>query len=292
MFDLTMIEEARSTGRGHNLFVEVLKMIGVFVVISMLAQVLGSVLIILAGGHEDDLITTVGLLWAQLFCILGVALYCKFVEKRSLTSVGFVKKDFWKQYLKGLVTGFAMFAAVVLVGTAIGAFRFVGLSDNFNFGIYLLFFGGFVMQGMSEEVMCRGYFMVSMARKSSVVVAVIGNALLFAVMHAPNNGFGFFPCVNLILFAVFASIYTLKTGNIWAVSAFHSIWNFSQGCIFGLSVSGMELLPTLVVFESTDQVLANGGAFGPEGGFVVTIVLLVEIITMLIPLAKTSKNNV
>lgn len=281
-----MIEEARATGRGNMFVLEILKAIVLFAVVTLIVQVASSLIIILAGGLHNEVISTAGFLWGQIFGIALMILYCRFLEKRPVSSVGFIKNGFWKQYLKGLGVGFGMFAAVVIIGTALGAFRFVGFNKSVNFGVLLLFLGGFMIQGMYEEVFCRGYMMVSIARKSSVIVAIVINSLAFALMHAANNGFSLLAFINLMLFAIFVSLYTIKTDNIWAVGALHSIWNFSQGCIYGLSVSGMEVLPTLFVFESTDNLLANGGAFGPEGGYVVTCVLIVEIAALLIPALK------
>ena len=44
------------------------------------------------------------------------------------------------------------------------------------------------------------------------------------------------------------------------------------GCVFGLPVSGAAL-PSIFTFENTSLSLLNGGAFGPEGGLIVTALL-------------------
>ena len=58
----------------------------------------------------------------------------------------------------------------------------------------------------------------------------------------------------------------------------HSIWNLVQGNFWGLRVSGMGTQCS--IFSSTmieDKSIINGGAFGPEGGLGVSVVLLVGI---------------
>ena len=230
-------------------------------------------------------------LYEQIIGIAIVLLYCRFAERRPLSSMGYVKRGAVSQYLSGLGVGFAMFAAVVGLGTVLGGFRFEGFTDSFRPGILLLFLGGFLFQGMFEEAMCRGYIMVSLARKNSVLLAVIVNASIFGLMHAFNPGFGPLPVVNLVLFGFFASVYMLRTGNIWGVAAIHSIWNFVQGNFFGLSVSGMPLMPTVFRFSSTDNALISGGDFGPEGGLPVTVVLVVGIaLVLLVP--KKGKEQI
>lgn len=291
MMNCKMIEEARSTGRGNNIFLEIVKACLVFLGATLISQLLSAVVITVLGGADDGLFSTLGFFWGEAFGIAAILLYCRFCEKRTVQSVGFTRKDWWKDYLRGLGTGFGMISAVVLVGTALGAFQFVGFSDSFNPLMLLLFGGGFMIQGMFEEVVCRGYMMVSMARKNSVIVAVICNSLIFTLLHIGNDGFGIIPFINLTLFGIFASTYMLKSGNIWAVGALHTVWNFSQGCFYGLSVSGLELLPSVFTFKPTDNILANGGTFGPEGGYVVTIVITIELIVLLYSTRITKQQS-
>jgi membrane protease YdiL (CAAX protease family) len=171
-----------------------------------------------------------------------------------------------------------MFAAVVGIGVLTGAFVFEGIADNINWGLIALIFWGFFLQGMEEEILCRGWMMTSVARKSSVLAGVITSSVVFSLLHIFNPGIAILPIINLTLFGLFASIYMLRTDNIWGVSAIHSIWNFTQGSLFGLSVSGMDSMPTILKFSSTENTLLNGGAFGPEGGLIVSIVLIISIV--------------
>jgi membrane protease YdiL (CAAX protease family) len=141
---------------------------------------------------------------------------------------------------------------------------------------------------MSEEVLCRSYFLVSLARKKGYIwMAVIVNALAFAALHLGNAGIAPLAFVNLILFGIFASVYFVKRGNIWGIAAIHSIWNFAQGNIFGILVSGNDFGTT--IFESeinTSMTLVNGGDFGLEGGILVTIILVVGTVVMLMTKQK------
>ena len=86
--------------------------------------------------------------------------------------------------------------------------------------------------------------------------------------------------INLFLFGVFAALYFLRRGNIWGISAIHTIWNFAQGNIFGCKVSGMNMGETIFNTVETNGVLWSGGDFGPEGGIGVTVVLTIGIIIL------------
>lgn len=280
------IESARATQRGHGILLEMLKVLLVLCIIILVSQTLSAFVVLIIWGPENQTMATLGSFWGESLGILMLIGYCRFFEKRMTRSIGFEMKNFWKDYLQGLSLGFGMTMSIVIVGFALGGFRYVGINDSIDPIMVLLFMVGFMIQGMFEEVLCRGYILVSLARKNSVLIAIILNSLVFALLHIGNDGFGLIPCINLVLFGVFASVYFLKTDNIWAVSALHSVWNFSLGCVYGLSVSGMELMPTILKIEQTERTIINGGAFGPEGGVTVTIVLIVELVILIFPIIK------
>jgi len=202
-----------------------------------------------------------------------VCLYVKLLEKRKVRTLGFVKKRAVTHYLLGLLTGFAMFSGAVLICRLTGAIT-LHSNSNIDYLMIAVYFGGWIIQGMEEEVVCRGFLLTSLSRRYSVVVGVIVNSVVFAAMHLLNPGIGVLPFINLVLFGVFASLLFVKTGNIWFCSAVHTIWNCVQGNFYGISVSGNLPMPSFFTSKFTSgQELFNGGAFGLEGGLGVTAVL-------------------
>ncbi len=247
----------------------------------------------------NEMIQSNALVITSLFstagAILVTLLFCKLIQKRKMTSVGFFKKDMIKEYLIGMGAGFIFFTVAILICVLTGAVKFNGLSANFSIGIFLLFFVGYMVQGMSEEILCRGYFMVSVARRYPVAIAILANSLLFAALHLLNSGITVLAFINLTLFGVFASVYFLKRGSIWGVAAFHSIWNLVQGNVYGVLVSGIS--SDCSVFSTTmteGKELINGGAFGLEGGIAVTIVYVIGIagLCMMKTVDKGAESNI
>ena len=158
-------------------------------------------------------------------------------------------------------------------------------------GMIILYFLGYMVQGMSEEILCRGYLMVSMQRGCPLWVAVLTNSLLFTVLHLGNPGITPLALLNLALFGIFASLYTLRRGSLWGIGAIHTIWNFAQGNIFGISVSGLSGSPSIMTATTAEGgSLVHGGAFGMEGGLGVTAVLLIGCAVLL--LIKTKKSEI
>jgi len=210
---------------------------------------------------------------------LLVIVYCRYIERRSMYSMGFVRENAFKDYIRGLFTGFVMFASAVLLAFVSGGLRYNGFVTGEQFALLIGFLVGFMIQGMAEEVLVRGYFMVSVANRSSVLFAVLSSSIVFAILHIFNSGISLTAMLNLVLFGVFTAVYMLKMNSIWGICAIHSMWNFAQGNIFGISVSGAR--PTVSVFSfelKPGAELINGGSFGLEGGLAVTVVLALSLV--------------
>ena len=289
-----MVQEAAQTG-GKNVILEILMFVGVFIGVSIIQYIPTLVAGFMLYVTYDQLMMVH--LFGTVIMTLMTMLFRKVIQKRKMCTLGFKKPGMWKEYGIGLVVGFVMMAVIVLVGVVTGSMTLTfnpEAATGAGIGMLVLLFFGFVLQGMSEEVLCRGYFLVSLARKKGYMwMAVIVNAVAFAALHLGNAGIAPLAFVNLILFGIFASVYFVKRGNIWGIAAIHSIWNFAQGNIFGVLVSGNDFGTTIFKSEINESMtLINGGDFGLEGGILVTIVMIVGTLMMLITKQKDVAEEV
>lgn len=212
--------------------------------------------------------------------IIAVIYFSVKFDGRRIFSLGFVKKGAFKEYISGVGIGIGMFTIVAGIIIAFGGAKIVGFGDISP--LFFLYFIGYLIQGMSEEVLLRGYYFTTAASKGKVSLAVFISSAAFSLLHAGNNGINLIGYVNIFLFGVFAALYFLRRGSIWGISAIHSLWNFTQGNIFNSNVSGNALGCSLFkVKYSEASTLLNDGAFGPEGGIAVTIVLFLGILVLL-----------
>lgn len=299
------MKQAADRQRGQNWFIELLIFFLVYFVSSIgmsFILIAGSVIVILkdsrimqqfAAGNTQQaealmntLLESDPLMLLTLFSnaamILLTILFCITIQKRTAASMGFVRRKAGLHYLAGAGAGLLLFGGAVLINVLTGSMTINGISSDFSPLLFLLFLAGFGIQGMAEEVLCRGYFMVSVGRRYSAAVAVFLNSAVFSLLHIFNPGISPLAIINLLLAGIVFSLYFLRTGNIWGVGALHSVWNFVQGNVFGMEVSGLNLSCSL--FESsTDPARSfwNGGAFGPEGGFSVTIIMVIAILLLL-----------
>ena len=224
-------------------------------------------------------------LFATVSTVAAVLVYCLCFEKRDLTSLGVIPRGILPEYAIGLVAGVLLFGGAVGIGVLAGSMSVAPAAEPPSVWLLLLFLVGYLIQGGSEELMCRSYLMVSLSRGWPVWAAVVSNAGMFALLHIFNPGISVIALLNIFLFGVLASLLALKRGSIWMVAALHSAWNFAQGNLFGIPVSGLTGSPSPLTATLSDGLTwVSGGDFGIEGGLAATAVLLLGCgIVLLLP---------
>lgn len=238
------------------------------------------------------------MLFLTVFTIIAALFYCKKLEKRSFFSMGFHKKGAALEYLAGLAIGLVMFGLVFVLMWASGSVTEVSFNRDVSVPMLLLFFLGFVIQGASEEILLRGYYFVtgavcSKSARYNIAIALFASSALFSLLHLGNSGISLLSIINLFLFGVFAGLYFLRRGSIWGIAAIHTVWNFAQGNLFGCQVSGMVMGDSLLQSAADESKwLLNGGAFGPEGGLCVTLILTLGIVILAFMKNKEIKRDI
>lgn len=216
-------------------------------------------------------------LFGFLFPLLGISLYNRLVNKRSLRALGFAREKWLLTYAKGFALGTVCLLAIVLVATLFGGFK-LSVTPQPDWLLLLGLLVGFMVQGLTEEVLCRAYLQNSVAAYKGQKWGIIVSALLFTLLHASNNGLALLPILNLFLFGLVFSLLYALTDNILLVGATHSAWNFMQGPVMGVKVSGNQFATSVLNAEATNRLnLVSGGAFGIEGSILTTIVGLILI---------------
>lgn len=216
-------------------------------------------------------------LFATILTTITFLVGAKLLDKRSSQSFAFFKEKALSQY--GIGVGIAALLMIVIYSSlALTGNLRSELNTDMSIIAWLLGMLGFMSQGLSEEVVMRGYLMNGLAPKWGVPLAMILNSGIFAALHLGNPGMSNLALFNLFLAGIFFSVIFYVTDNMWLTGALHSFWNFIMGMVFGVQVSGLQKLESI---WNTDFVrgkeLFTGGAFGFEGGLVVTIVMLLAI---------------
>ncbi len=285
---LNFAQEGKKPGK--NLFVVIGETMGLFM-LSQIATCVGIVIYLSASvlsvtdqsdGFRFEFNLTNGLidknlvlimLFTEIFMILIFMLYARFKENRSLSSLGIVKAKMIPSYLIGILGAAVSMIIATVVCLITRAFTIEKTDCSILY--FFLYAFGWIIQGLAEEVMCRGFLMTSIARRYSLKTAVIANSIVFAVLHVLNpSGITVLAFVNLFLYGVFASMMFIYSENIWLCAGFHTVWNMIQGNVLGIPVSGIRVPSLFAINMNENLSLINGGAFGLEGGLCVTAILI------------------
>lgn len=207
----------------------------------------------------------------------------KMFEKIPFRALGAAFTSGWlKNFGIGLVFGAATLAVAVA-----GAAIFGGLSFEINPDLLawpfvrslLASFAIFAAAAAFEEAFFRGYLLQTFARSGLAWLAIAITSLLFGYVHMDNPNAGVFSTVNTVLAGLWFSVAYLKTRDLWFVWGLHLMWNWMQGSIFGIEVSGitrMSKMPLLKEIDSGPSWL-TGETYGLEGGVACTVALVAGI---------------
>ncbi len=227
-----------------------------------------------------------------VFFIVFVWLYAKFVEKRSFASLGFFGRRKLRDYTKGVIIGLLLLSVSFII---VASSSKANIVYSFNFNIYsvlsiLSVLGFFLIQGASEEIFMRGWFMQSIAVRHWPWLGILLSTLIFTLLHAANPNLNVVAIVNLFLIGIFLAILALYDENLWGACGFHSAWNFTMNSIYGVQVSGNKLTgETLMQSNFEGNELITGSGFGLEGSLVVTTIIVIA--TILLILLRTKRLN-
>jgi CAAX protease family protein len=212
------------------------------------------------------------LFWFSLLllpALLGLyAFLTRVLEGRPLGSVGFAFHPRWKNELwTGLIAGTVMMLAVAVAQSLLGIVRFspaqgaAGRSVLAGMFLFLLFMAA----AADEELVFRGYPFQRLVEVGGPVFAVIALSVLFGVAHLRNPSQTWISTLNTTLVGVLLAICYLRTRALWLPLGIHFAWNFVQGFVLGLPVSGMVFPAGILQAKISGPSWLSGGAYGPEG---------------------------
>ena len=219
-------------------------------------------------------------LFSFVFILLLFIFWVKVIEKNSLSTLGFVKKN-WLKYLGwGILISLLQMGVIALVYQVggIGTFELNELSLEpilFILGLFPFW----LLQGGTEEVATRGWLLTRIAARTNLPLAIAISSSLFGILHMGNAGVTFLSVLNIILDGVLAGLLFIYTDSIWLVVAQHGTWNYVQGNLLGFQVSGTGADASIFSFSmGSGPDWLTGGAFGAEGSIITTLVLLVSLV--------------
>ena len=222
-----------------------------------------------------------------LMLVMGVAmLLARWIDHRPWRDYGFHFSGVWWRDLGfGVVLGLALMGAIFGVELAAGWVSVSGTLRNGLPGLpfWQLLVDGFfsyVLVGVEEELLTRGYLIRNLAEglrvgpKAAVLVAYLLMSVFFGLLHLANAHATLVSTLYLTVAGLFLGLGFVLTGELAISIGLHFAWNFAQGYIFGFPVSGGTSNLSLLATQQGGPDVWTGGAFGPEGGLVGLLAIL------------------
>jgi len=208
-------------------------------------------------------------------------LFLTVFDRRSFRVLGIWFFAGWgREVVAGVGLGVAVLVVCVGFSVTFRAVVFQGMADLSSASLLglaktalLLFFAA-----ANEEFLFRGYAFQRLVDSLGALWTVLITSALFGIAHLFNPSPTPLSTANTVLAGVLLSLAYLKTRALWLPIGLHWAWNFTMGPVLGLPVSGLNVTPTLFRAESTGPQWLGGGAYGPEGGVLMTAVCVVAIL--------------
>ena len=214
-----------------------------------------------------------------VFILIIIYFFRKFIDRKSIVSLGFSIKNRVKDIIFALVLGFIIMASGFSLLLIFGNLEIIAL----NFVPYVMFISLITLLAVSliEEIVFRGYLLNNLMESINKYFALVIISVIFGVLHSLNANFTIVGLINLTLFGILIGIPYIFNQNLWFPISFHLSWNYSQGPIFGFFVSGKgEGIKFLTTQDLQGNPLITGGDFGFEGSLILTIILLISILIL------------
>lgn len=212
-------------------------------------------------------IVDTGALIAVLFYSAIAARY----EKRSLATYGLpMGAAIGKQWIAGLLLGALLAALDICVTWLLGGYSFgaLALPPAQLLKYSALWAGAFILVGIYEEYLYRGYALYTLSRGLGFWPAAVLLAIIFGGLHLLNSGESPVGALDVVVYALFASFILMRTGSLWFAIGVHSAWDYSLTFIFSAPGSGLTARGSLLHSSLHGSAWLTGGSAGPEGSVI------------------------
>ena len=170
----------------------------------------------------------------------------------------------------GLSGGFLIFSAAVAVAALLGVYRVSGEGDASDLLPALI--GPAIFAAVSEELIFRGILFRWIEAFGGSWAALLLTSAFFGAAHLANPNASPIAAVGIAFEAgVMLGAAYMLTRSLWLPMGIHAAWNFTQGEIYYIPVSGTPVHGLLVARLSGPPLLTGNG-FGLEASLIAIVI--------------------
>lgn len=184
------------------------------------------------------------------------------------------------EWLTGAAIGWAAVLLAILPIALAGDLHIRLWTEPHAVGLLFLNLAAALLISLASEIAFRGFPYRRLLEAVGPTWATILTSLLFAVAGSFTQfggaGSRTASFISVCLGLLLASAW-LRTRGLWLSWGLHFAWIASLGILFGLPVSGVETLSSVIQTRAIGADWLTGADLGPEGAFFTVLVLLAAI---------------
>lgn len=178
-----------------------------------------------------------------------------------------------RNLLLGLVGGTVIFSIAVAIAGVLGIYRIVGIG-SLN-GLLSALIVPTVGAAVTEELLFRGILFRWLEQFGGSWVALLLTSGFFGAAHLNNPNATWIAAVGIAFEAgVMLGAAYMLTRSLWLPMGLHAAWNFTQGEIYDIPVSGTKV-DGMVDAQLSGPPLLSGNGFGLEASVIAIAVATV-----------------
>ena len=198
------------------------------------------------------------------------------VERRPWGAYGLPGRNaFGRLFWAGVLWGFT---AISLLIFALYSSRCFAFGHVLLHGARLARFAAFwalmfLLVGLFEEFLVRGYSQFTLSRGIRFWPAAIALSCAFGLIHLRNGGEHWAGLLAAALIGFFFCLTLRRTGNLWFAVGFHAAWDWGETFFYSVPDSGTVFPGHLLSSSLHGPDWLSGGSVGPEGSIFCFLVI-------------------
>jgi uncharacterized protein len=217
----------------------------------------------------------VGVVLAALV-LLAYVRAVRIVERREVTELA--RDGAVADVRRGTLIGIVLFAVSIGIIAMFGGYR----AGWGSIGAMLTTLGLMCAVAAAEELIFRGVLFRIVEEMAGTWGALIVSALTFGGLHLVNPDATIWGALGIAIEGgLMAGAAYAATRTLWLPIGLHLGWNFAEGGIFGVTVSGSHGTVGMLKGTLSGSAVLTGGKFGPEASLVAILICGIPTIVFL-----------
>lgn len=204
------------------------------------------------------------------------------VENRKWSAYGLpVNRAFGRFFWSGILWGFTAISVLILTLYVLHGFSFghIVLHGPRLFRFAAFWAAMFLLVGLFEDFLLRGYSQFTLARGIGFWPAAIVLSSAFGLIHLRNGGEQWSGLLAAAAIGFFFCLTLRRTGNLWFAVGFHAAWDWGETFFYSVPDSGTVSPGHLLSSSLHGPQWLTGGSVGPEGSvFCFVVIALLSIV--------------